>query len=203
MKKLIYAPLAPLMLLAACGSNADNATGDAQPADDAGSMTATGNTENATASMDSGTAATDAIPTDGMGYVAKAGAGDMFEIESSKAAMAKSTNAGTKRFAQMMIDNHTASTAKVMAAAKAAKLTTTPPKLEPMQQQMLDEIKAADAAGVDAVYIKHQKTAHQAALALHEGYAANGDTEAFKKVAGEIAPVVKKHIAELDKMAAM
>lgn len=198
MNKLIYASLAPLLLVA-CGSNTDTETTDdaAATADQSGNM---GQTE-ADASANMGASA--AVPTDAMGYAAKAGAGDMFEIESSKAVLAKSTNAETKKFAQMMVDHHTQSTAKVMAAAKSANVTPPAPKLEPMQQQMLDEIKSADAAGIDQVYMKHQRTAHQAALALHQGYAKNGDTEAFKKAAGEIAPVVQKHLAELDKMGSM
>ena len=145
----------------------------------------------------------EATPTDAVGCATRAAASDLFEIESSKAVLASTTDAGTKKFAQMILDHHTQSTAKIMAAAKAAKLTLTPARLEPMQQQMLNEVKSADAAGVDRVYIKHQATAHQAALALHQGYARNGDADAFKKAAGEIAPVVQKHIAELDKMASM
>jgi putative membrane protein len=126
----------------------------------------------------------------------------MWEIESSKAFMAKSDNADLKKFAQMMVDNHTQSTEKLKAAAKSANLTPPAPKLDAEQQRMLDEIKAADAANVDAVYMRHQATAHQTALALHQGYAANGDNDALKKAAGEIAPVVQKHITELGKMSA-
>jgi putative membrane protein len=65
---------------------------------------------------------------------------------------------------------------------------------------MLDEIKAANASGVDEVYTRHQRTAHQKALALHQNYAANGDDQALKKVASEIVPVVQKHMAELGTM---
>ncbi|MDO9443512.1 MAG: DUF4142 domain-containing protein [Beijerinckiaceae bacterium] len=139
-------------------------------------------------------------PVDAAGYVVKAGAGDLWEIESSKALLAKSTNAEVKKFAQMMIDNHGQSTAKVKAAATEAKLTVAPPKLDGDQQKMLDEIKAADATGIDAVYIAHQKTAHDAALALHQGYATGGDTKSLKKAAGEIVPVVEAHRAELAKL---
>lgn len=143
-----------------------------------------------------------ATPVDAAGYIAKAGAGDMWEIESSKALLAKSTNAGVKAFAQMMVDNHGKSTAKVKAAATEAKITVTPPKLDAAQQAMLDEIKAADASSIDAVYLAHQKAAHDAALALHQGYAAHGDTESLKKAAGEIVPVVEAHRTELSKLSA-
>src|SRR3546814_9222980 len=87
-------------------------------------------------------ATTAAAPTDAASYVAKAGAGDMWEIESSKALRAKSQRDDVKAFAQMMIDNHGESTAKVKAAADAASITVPPPALDPEQQRMLDEIKA-------------------------------------------------------------
>lgn len=188
MKSPYIATLA--LLLAACGSNEA-----APPAADTAVADETAAAADAAPSAD-----TAAMPVDAATYVAKAGAGDLWEIESSKALLAKSTDAKTKAFAQMMIDNHGKSTAKVKAAAEAAKIEVALPKLDAAQQTMLDEIKAADAAGIDAVYIAHQKTAHDAALALHRAYATNGDTEGLKTAASEIVPVVEGHIAELGKM---
>lgn len=130
-------------------------------------------------------------------YIAMAGAGDKFEIDSSNAVLATTKNADVKEFANMMIANHNDSTAKVKAAARTANLTVAPPKLDAEQQKMVDEIKAASADTVDAVYLKHQRTAHQKALDLHSAYAASGDTPSLKTAAGEIKPVVEKHIAEL------
>lgn len=177
-------------LLAACGSNNDAAPPEAASIDQA-----------APSAMIE-PAGTPATPVDAAGYISKAGAGDMWEIESSKALLAKSTNADVKAFAQMMIDNHGKSTAKVKAAATAAKIDVAAPKLDADQQKMLDEIKGADAAGIDTVYLAHQTTAHDAALALHKAYAASGDTPALKKAAAEIVPVVETHRAELTKLAA-
>lgn len=197
MRKSYFIPFTA-MLLASCGG-ADTATTDTPADTDTASNTMAAEPAAGT-DNDNSMGATEMQPTDAAGYAAKAGASDMWEIESSKALLAKSTNADLKKFAQMMVDHHTQSTAKVKAAAKTANITLAEPKLDAMQQKMLDEIKAADAKTIDAVYTGHQKTAHQAALALHQGYAANGDNEAFKKVAGEIVPVVEKHIAELGKM---
>lgn len=145
-------------------------------------------------------AGTPATPVDAASYIGKASAGDLWEIESSKALLAKSTNADVKAFAQMMIDHHGKSTAKVEAAAAEAQLAVTPPELDAEQRTMLDEVKAADAATIDAIYLTHQKTAHDAALALHQGYAASGDTAPLKKAAGEIVPVIETHRAELAKL---
>ncbi len=176
-------------LLAACGSNNDAAP----PAE-------TASVDQSAPSDMTEPAGTPATPVDAAGYIAKAGAGDLWEIESSKALLAKSTNADVKAFAQMMIDHHGKSTAKVKAAAAEAKIDVAAPTLDVDQQKMLDDIKKADAAGIDAVYLAHQKTAHDAALALHKGYAGSGDTPALKKAAGEIVPVVEDHRAALAKL---
>lgn len=150
-------------------------------------------------------AGTPATPVDAASYITKAGAGDLWEIESSKALLAKSTNAGVtnagvKAFAQMMIDHHGKSTAQVKAAASEAQMTVSPPDLDAEQRTMLAEIKAADAATVDEIYLMHQKKAHEAALALHQGYAASGDNAPLKKPAREIVPVIETHRTELAKL---
>ncbi len=146
-------------------------------------------------------AATPAQAVSTADYVAQAGAGDLWEIESSKALLAKSKDAKVRAFADMMIDNHGKSTAKVKAAAASAGVEAPAPKLAPDQEKMLADIKAADAAGIDKIYLDHQKTAHGAALALHQGYAASGEAVQLKQAAAEIVPVVEAHRAELGKLA--
>ncbi|TSB05039.1 DUF4142 domain-containing protein [Sphingorhabdus contaminans] len=183
--------------LAACGGT--------ETTDNAGSVT--DSTVQTPMTADAGTTNSDnmtdgTVPTDANGYLAMAGSGDMWEIESSKALIAKSQNADLKKFAQMMIDNHTQSTEKLKAAAKSANVTPPAPKLDAEQQRMLDELRTADANSIDMIYMRHQATAHQKALALHQGFAANGDNDALKKAAGEIVPVVERHIAELSRMSA-
>lgn len=184
MKSPYFVTLA--LLLAACGSN--------EPAPPPMDDTPDAGVVSPEAPPPMGNAA---APTDAAGYIGKAGASDLWEIESSRALLAKSANADVKNFAQMMIDHHSQSTAKVKAAAAQAKLEAPAPMLEPDQQKMLDEIKAADAAGIDAIYLAHQKTAHDAALALHQSYATNGDTPDLKKAASEIVPVVEGHRTKL------
>lgn len=130
-------------------------------------------------------------------YLAKAGAGDLFEIESSKAVLDKTKDAKVRDFADMMVKAHEQSTAKLKAAASEAKLPVNPPTLTPNQKSMLDAIRSTPAARVDAVYVEHQKTAHDAALNLHRAYAEDGDMAPLKRAAGEIVPVVESHIRQL------
>lgn len=191
--KILFILGAGASLLTACNGNNTDQTADADmPTNDATAVSA-----DPIAAADAGSS--DA-PTDAAGYAAKAGASDMWEIESSRALLAKSTDAEVKKFAQMMIDQHTESTGKVKAAVDRANIALTPPSMDNMQQQMLNEIKNADAGTIDQVYVRHQKTAHDAALKLHQGYAANGDNAELKKAASEIAPVVQRHITELGKL---
>jgi putative membrane protein len=186
-----YSLLSAAALLSACGNNDNQTATDAQRAETASAETAP-----------IAPAAAPGAPTDAPGYIAKAGAGDLWEIESSKALLAKSARADVKKFAEMMIDHHGKSTAKVKAAAAAASVTVSPPVLDAAQQASLREIKDADAATIDGVYLRHQQTAHDAALALHRAYATNGDTANLKTAASEIVPVVEQHIAELQKLSA-
>jgi len=130
-------------------------------------------------------------------YVMKAGAGDLYEKESSKLVLASTGNAKLKQFAQMMITDHTNSTNEVKAAAREAKVPVAPPKLDPMQARNIAALRAAKGTARDTLYVQQQKTAHQMALQLHQGYAANGTSAPLKAVATKIAPVVQTHITEL------
>lgn len=144
-----------------------------------------------------------AAPMSAASYVAKAGAGDKFEIESSKLVLAETTNDKIKSFAQMMVDDHTKSTADVVAAAKADGMTPGPAKLMPNQTAMLAKLKTATGAKRDAMYEKQQLAAHQQALGVQKAYAASGTKPHLKAAATAIVPVVEQHITELKSMPSM
>lgn len=133
-------------------------------------------------------------------YLAKAGAGDLFEIESSRAILAKTGNAEIKKFAQAMIDAHSESTAKLKAAAADAGITVAAPALDADQQSKLDAIKSASDDAATRSYLTDQRAAHAAALALHQGYARDGTVPTLKTAANEIAAVVQQHIDMLAKL---
>lgn len=197
MKHLILA--SGLLALAGCGNPDSADTADTSPT--------AANTPTGTSGPDgysvAGTNNSEAInPIDEASFLAKAGAADLWEVSSSKAALAKSQRADVKKFAQMMVDHHTRTTEKLKTAAAAGKLQPAPPQMDAMQQRMLDDINSAQNSTVDAVYLRHQVTAHQAALAMHQNYAANGDNDALKKAANEMVGVIKGHIAELQRISA-
>lgn len=178
--------------LAACSTMRDPSIGpeaDAARMADAGRMPMSG-----AAAM---------TPTDAMGFLAMAGASDLYEIQSSQAALQKSQNAEVRRMADMMIADHTRTTQTLMAAAQTAGMTPPPPQLMPMQQQMIAQLQSADAAGFDRLYVNQQVQAHQMALNLHQTYARDGDTPQLRTAAQGAVPIVSGHLQEFQRMHGM
>lgn len=132
-------------------------------------------------------------------YIEKAGAGDLFEVETGKLAMQKASSAEVKQFGEMMTKDHTKSTEMVKQAAATAKAKDKPPapKMNSHQQALTKQLMGAEGREFDRLYIQAQLEAHRQALELHRSYAANGDDPALKQAAAEIAPVVERHLAEL------
>lgn len=133
-------------------------------------------------------------------YVMKAGAGDLFEKQSSTLLMQSTANPALKTFAKEMITDHTNSTAAVKAAAMKAGLHPAPPKLNAKQSSDLTALRAATGTARDTLYIQQQKAAHQEALALHQDESSTGTAAPLKAAAAKIVPVVQHHV---DMLAAM
>jgi putative membrane protein len=129
-----------------------------------------------------------------MTYVAKAGAGDLYEIQSSQMASTRATRPQVREFAQMLVTDHQRSTQMVADAARSDGLSPRPPMLEPAQRTMLRQLERARARDFDRLYLNQQIPAHQQALALHRSYARSGEGRALRQAAGGIVPVVQTHL---------
>lgn len=141
------------------------------------------------------------MPPPAAQYMMMAGQSDQFEIESGKLAADRAADPGVKKFGAQMVTDHTKSTQMVMAAAmKSGKPAGPPPPLKPDQQAMLNQLRAEKGATFDKTYVSQQMGAHKDALALQSAYAKSGDDPNLKMAAGKIVPVVKMHMAMLQKM---
>jgi putative membrane protein len=139
-------------------------------------------------------------PMTGATFVKMAGASDQYELQSSQLVLQTTQNAGIRDFANMMIADHTKSTADVKAAAEAAGMTVPPPRLDAMGQRDVAALRRARGTARDQLYVRQQKASHAKALALHQGYAANGTVDSLKAVAAATAPVVQSHATMLESM---
>ena len=140
-----------------------------------------------------------AIPLPAPTYVKKAGASDLFEIESSRLVQ-NSSDPAIAQFASQMITDHGKSTADVTAAAQADGLTPGQPMLTPKQKAMIDSLKKTNGSKRDLLYKKDQIAAHMDTLAFQKEYAMSGDKPNLKAAAGNIVPVVESHLAMVKAM---
>jgi len=148
------------------------------------------------------TSSSDATPLARDAYVGAAAAGDLFETQSAALAQQRAQSPAVRDFAQMMIADHAATTRRLTAAAQSVAISPLAPALLPMQARMMDQLRAAPAGAFDRVYVDQQVQAHEAALALHASYAANGDTPQLRTVAAAAVPVVQTHLDRLRQLAA-
>lgn len=133
-------------------------------------------------------------------YVMAAGASDLYEITSSRVLLETTQDPKLRAFAQMMITDHAKSTADVKAAAARSRVRAMPPKLTPLQQELVTELRAEQGAARDAAYVAQQKASHGQALNVQKAYAMEGTAPALKAAAATIVPVVEHHIMELMSM---
>lgn len=137
-----------------------------------------------------------------MPYLFHAGASDAFEITSSQLAIVKSRNPEVRRYATTLIEHHTRTTNQALAIAKANGMMPPPPVLTAQQRGFIDRIANLEGPAFDRAYAEVQVPAHQAALALHSGYASRGDTEALRGFARAAVPVVQGHLTGAQRLQA-
>ena len=128
-------------------------------------------------------------------YVRQAGASDRFEIAEARMAQARSPDPRVRRAAQLMVRDHTRSTALVQAAVRRTTGHNPPAaSLSADQAEEVAALRRAPRASFDRTYIDQQVQAHQQALSLHRAYAARGQDAELRRTAAMIAPVVQQHL---------
>ncbi len=177
---------AAALSLAACSKGGDQTN----------APSAVTNAENA-ATPDANPASTDLSTTDvtkASNFVTLAASSDMFEVQSSKIALQRSTNPAVKKFAQMMIDAHTKTTATLKGLIAGQSNLSPPTALPSDLQGKLDTLGSVSPADFDKTYLDDQVDGHQSALNVMQRYAKDGDMEPIKKFAADTAPVVQQHL---------
>jgi len=118
---------------------------------------------------------------------------NMTEIESSKLALAQSQNPDIKGFAQHMITDHDAASAKVATLA-AEKQVELPTKLDDDHQKMIDDLKARTGNDFDKGYIDLQVAAHKETIAFDNDEANNGSDPKIRALASKLQDTLNMHL---------
>lgn len=138
--------------------------------------------------------AANGLPVNTRDYLEMAASSDLFEIETSRLALQRSSAPPVRSFAQMLIADHGRLSQTMTESARAAGLDPPQPMLLPRQEEMLQRLQAASPAEFEAAYRNEQIVAHQEARALHETYAREGDVAVLRDVAASALPVIRTHL---------
>jgi putative membrane protein len=134
-------------------------------------------------------------------YVRRAGTADLFEVQAGNLALQKSGREDIRALARMIVDDHTRAAEALREAAGKSLGTATPPaRLDSTHQGKLKQLQSANGPEFDRLYIEQQMQGHKDALALHRSYAAGGENAALKVAAGELALLVERHLAEVERI---
>lgn len=195
--------------LAACGQKTDNAANSvanatSEATDSAGNAVAsaanaTGQAVDKAQDATSGAVGAVSASTVGSfttdGFVTGAAMSDMYEIAAAKIAQQQSKSADVKKFAAMMIKDHTATTKELKGILTKAAITATPPAdFDERHKGLIDNLKSATADNFDKTYLDQQVAAHDEAETLMKGYADHGDQADLKAFAAKVAPKVQMHL---------
>jgi putative membrane protein len=128
-------------------------------------------------------------------FINNAAFSDKFEIESSNLAQGNSTSDKVRSFAAMMVNDHSKASQELLAVAKAAGISATPPpELQPRHRAIVDSLLPLRGAEFDARYIEAQVQAHTEGVALFTAYAQNGDNPELKAFAAKTLPTLQQHL---------
>jgi len=126
-------------------------------------------------------------------FIKEAATSDMTEIEAAKIAQLKG-NAEEKKFAEMMLADHTKTSNELKAMIPANMKAAVPTALDDTHQKKLAKLRDAKPEDFASEYDSMQVSAHKDAVSLFERYANGGDDPKLKDWAGKTLPALKHHL---------
>ena len=126
-------------------------------------------------------------------FIKEAAISDMTEIEAAKVAQQKG-NAEEKKFAEMMLADHTKTSNELKAMVPANLKAALPAALDDASQKKLAKLRDAKPEDFASEYDLMQVSAHKDAVSLFERYAGGGDDPKLKDWAGKTLPALKHHL---------
>ena len=126
-------------------------------------------------------------------FVDHTAAGNSYEVAAGKTAVEKATTPALKKYAQMLIDDHTRSTIELkMASAKAGLMPN--PSLSAEQRANLDTLGSASGKAFDQAFVSQQLASHPKMLDEQNDYVAHGKHAELRNFAKGNAPWVLRHL---------
>jgi putative membrane protein len=132
-------------------------------------------------------------------FVEEASAAGIAEIETSKVALEKSTAGDVKKFAQAMINDHTAANRELGVIASKKKLEVST-EAELVAKAKKAVLKQRDGESFNAAYASNQVAAHKATIELFKKASVSPDAE-LASFAKATLPKLEHHLHEAEALA--
>ena len=127
-------------------------------------------------------------------FVPVAADADLYEIRSSQLVLEQAADdQEVAALAQRIIDDHTASSAR-LAEIAGALVVALPQEPSAETQAKLDQLQSLSGAELVAAYLEQQEQAHFDAIALYTAQAETGQNEELRAFAQETLPALQQHL---------
>ncbi len=138
-------------------------------------------------------------PFDDTAFVKTAASGGMAEVEVAKIAATQAKNDDVKKFAEMLVKDHTKANEELKSAAKAANIAV-PEKIDDKHQKHVDTFKNYKGTNFDKDFVKHEVADHTEAVALFTRASKEAKNKELKDFATKALPTLQKHLEEAKKL---
>jgi len=126
-------------------------------------------------------------------FMMMAAMSDMNEISASNAALSKSSNEEVKKFAQMMVDDHTKASEELKPIAMS-KNVMLPTDTDAKHKAAMEKMSAMSGDGFDKEYIKMMVKDHEKAVSMFQKEADSGKDAEAKAFAAKTLPTLQGHL---------
>jgi putative membrane protein len=126
-----------------------------------------------------------------MTFVKEAAMGGMAEVELSKIAQ-KSENPDVKRFADRMVQDHTAANQELMTVTAGLGIDA-PKALDPQHDQIRQKLTTLHGKALDEQYMQVMVQDHNKTVSLFQQEERSGSSPQLKSFAAKTLPIIKEH----------
>jgi putative membrane protein len=158
------------------------------------------NTKDSTAGMPPSGATATAEQSQTSTFLQKAAISNQFEINTSQLVDQRSTNKDVKSLAAMLIKDHTKAGQEMRSLVTAQNLSMPSTTLDQMHEKKFEKLQALKSTDFDREFSTTQIDAHREAVNLFQAYARNGENASVKNWASKTLPVLRKHLADAQRI---
>jgi len=126
-------------------------------------------------------------------FMNEAAVGGMAEVELGKLASAKAQNADVKKFAQMMVTDHTKANGELKTLA-SSKSVTLPTELDAEHKSTMTEMQGLSGAEFDKAYVADMLADHEKDVKAFQAQAMSSTDPDVKAFAAKTLPTLQAHL---------